>query len=125
MEFHILSSPHTVEGDRIPQYFVDLGFNPPYRTWYKVKGWKEAWGDKTEGQVSYSGLEESFSIIVDYMAKHGPFDGFIAFSGGQTFFRYLCRMMYDRDTPTFDSIRPKILREPIFVISAGSHFTHG
>jgi hypothetical protein len=64
IEFHMLTAPHIIEGDHIPQYFVDLGFPPPYKTWYKVSGWKEAWGNKTEGIVKYSGLEESIEILV-------------------------------------------------------------
>jgi hypothetical protein len=102
-----------------------LGFPPPYKTWYKVAGWKEAWGNKTEGVVKYSGLEESIEILVKYMSKHGPFDGFLTFSGGQTFFRYLYRILFHKDAQTYSSVVPKILNQPIFLISAGAHFTHG
>ena len=71
-----------------------MGFPLPYKTWYKVAGWKEAWGNKTDGKVIFSGLEESSEVIAEYLRKEGPFDGFIAFSGGQTFFRYLYRIFY-------------------------------
>ena len=59
------------------------------------------------------------------MIKHGPFDGFLAFSGGQTFFRYLYRVLFHKDAQTYSSVLPKLLNQPIFLISAGAHFTHG
>ena len=80
---------------------------------------------KTEGIVKYSGFEESIEILVDYMSKHGPFDGFLTFSGGQTFFRYLYRILFHKDAQTFSSVVPKIMSQPIFLISAGAHFTQG
>jgi hypothetical protein len=55
------------------------------------------------------------------MKEHGPFDGFITFSGGQTLIRYMYRILFEIDPGAY----PIILEEmPTFLISAGATLSY-
>jgi hypothetical protein len=83
MEFHILDAPHIVVKEPPPALFVEKGIKGPYRTWFNIEGWTA--NDpftKTTSRCLLTGVKESVDYVLSYMKEHGPFDGFVTFSGG-------------------------------------------
>ena len=54
------------------------------------------------------------------MKEHGPFDGFITFSGGQTLLRYMYRILFEIDPNAY---KINVSSMPTFLISAGASLT--
>ena len=97
MDFHILDGPFIVERDPPPQYYVASGvWRGPYWTWFGIEGWSEK-EPLSKCTSKLTGVKESVEYILSYMKEHGPFDGFITFSGGQTILRYMYRILFEID----------------------------
>lgn len=76
IDCEFIDAPYKAEGQAdagIEAFYPDL----PYYEWF-LKRFDEANGKKK----LRVGIEDSISFIIDYMNKHGPFDGILGFSQG-------------------------------------------
>ena len=68
-----VDAPNAASGP-LPPDVPDI-FKGPYWEW-----WNAEQDPHTKEVLRYVGWDESYAYIKDYVALHGPFDGFIAFS---------------------------------------------